>query len=131
MSFAIARRLCYYYGVMWSFKDAGTKSLGDLRVLLYRVVEFEIVGPYTLRIRSDDGVERTINFEPALAGEVYGPLRDLALFNQVRIDPEFKNLVWPNDAEFDPADLHDWPEVAEEWGTRAERWRKAKVLPGH
>ena len=95
---------------------------------IYRIVGFEIVAPYTLRIKFDDGVERTIDFEPILTGELYGPLRDLELFNQVRIDPEFDNLVWPNDAEFDPVDLHDWPEVVEEWKRRAEQWQEAAVL---
>jgi hypothetical protein len=33
------------------------------------------------------------------------------LFEQVKIDPEVHTLVWPNGADFDPATLHDWPEV--------------------
>jgi Protein of unknown function (DUF2442) len=39
---------------------------------------------------------------------LYGPLRDLELFNQVRIDPEAETLVWPDGADFDPATLHEW-----------------------
>ena len=42
------------------------------------------------------------------------PLKDLSVFNQVRIDPEVRTLVWPNGADFDPAMLHDWPTYAEE-----------------
>ena len=34
-------------------------------------------------------------------GELYGPLRDLKLFDQVRIDVEVGVLVWPNGADFD------------------------------
>lgn len=62
-----------------------------------------------------------------LVGELYGPLRDLELFNQVRIDPEVHTLVWPNGADFDPATLHDWPEykntmieMAREWAQRPD-----------
>ncbi len=77
---------------------------------IYRVHCFEIVSAYTLRVRFDDGTERIIDFQPILIGESYGPLRDLNLFNQVRIDAEVGVLVWPNGADFDPATLHDWPE---------------------
>ena len=80
---------------------------------IYRVKTFEIISPYTLRVGFDDNTEQTIDFQPVLAGQLYGPLRDLALFNQVKIDPEIKTLVWPNGADFDPATLHDWPEQIE------------------
>jgi hypothetical protein len=49
-------------------------------------------------------------------------LRDAALFNQVRIDPEVQTLVWPNGADFDPATLHDWPESSETLAARAQQW---------
>ncbi len=91
---------------------------------IYTVEDFKIVGDYTLRIEFNDGVVQTINFEPVLAGEVFGPLRDLEMFNRVRIEPHFKNLVWPNDAEFDPEILHDWPRYADEMRERAEEWAK-------
>ena len=86
---------------------------------IYRVVSFEIVLPYTLSIRFDDGSEQTVNFEPVLTGELFGPLRDLNLFNQVRIDPEVSTLVWPDGCDFEPATLHDWPEVVGELTTQA------------
>jgi hypothetical protein len=89
---------------------------------IYRVVSFEIVEAQTLRIAFDDGTAQTVNFAPALAGEIYAPLRDLALFNDVKIDPEVHTLVWPNGADFDPATLHDWPEYAEALTERAKRW---------
>jgi len=54
-----------------------------------------------------DQTEQVINFEPVLGGELYRPLRDLDLFNQVQIDPDVHTLVWPNGADFDPATLHD------------------------
>src|SRR5712691_6551611 len=89
---------------------------------IYRVRSFEIVAPYTLRVRFDDNTEQTIDFRPVLAGELYGPLRDLELFNQVRIDPEVETLVWPNGADFDPATLHDWPSLGRAFRELARRW---------
>ncbi len=89
---------------------------------IYRVESFEIISPYSLRVRFDDSTEQTIDFQPVLAGETYGPLRDLDLFNQVQIDPEVRTLVWPNGADFDPATLHDWHEQIEAMKAAAQKW---------
>lgn len=89
---------------------------------IYRVLSFEIAAPYTLLVRFDDRTEQIINFRPILTGELYMPLRDLTLFNQVRIDPEVHTLTWPNGADFDPATLHDWPKYIDALMERAKRW---------
>ncbi len=89
---------------------------------VYRVHRFEIVGDYTLRIAFDDGAEQIIDFRPVLAGELFGPLSDLELFHQVRIDPEVQTLVWPNGADFDPATLHDWSKYVDVLTSRAKSW---------
>ncbi len=83
---------------------------------IYRVESFKIVGPYTLRVSFDDHTEQTINFWNALWGELYAPLRDPAVFNQVRINPETQTMEWSNGADFDPETLHDWDEVGERMG---------------
>jgi hypothetical protein len=93
-----------------------------MRHPIYRVQSFEKLTPYTLRIRFDDDTERTIDFRPILAGELYGPLRDPVVFNQVQIDPEVHTLVWPNGADFDPATLHDWPQHCDAFIARAREW---------
>jgi hypothetical protein len=89
---------------------------------IYRIVGFEIVGPFTLRLMFDDGLERKIDFRPLLAGEMYGPLQDERLFNQVKIDPETHTLVWPNGADFDPETLHEWPKYLDAMKRLAKRW---------
>lgn len=89
---------------------------------IYRVRSFEITAPYTLRAHFDDDTEQVIDFRPVLAGEVFRPLRDLAIFNQVRLDPEVHTLIWPNGADFDPATLHDWPTFLPELAARAQQW---------
>ena len=90
---------------------------------IYRVQSFQIVGPYILRVAFDDGTEQIICFEPILHGGLFGPLRDLGLFNQVRLDPEVHTLVWPNGADFDPATLHDWPRLVDDLAARARQWQ--------
>jgi Protein of unknown function (DUF2442) len=99
---------------------------------IYRVVSFEKVTPFTLRVHFDDGVSQLIDFRPVLKGELYGPLQDLSLFDQVQIDSEVHTLFWPNGADFDPAILHNWPEsghglkaLAEKWGSKNQSTARA------
>jgi hypothetical protein len=89
---------------------------------IHRVLRFSVEGPYTLRVEFEDGTAQTIDFQPVLAGELFGPLRDVAVFNRVRVDPEVHTLVWPNGADFDPATLHDWPTHAKALAARARQW---------
>ena len=89
---------------------------------IHQVTSFSIEAPYTLRVQFDDHTEQVINFRPVLAGEIYRLLRDPAIFNQVRIDPEVHTLVWPNGADFDPETLHDWPQHAHALAERAKQW---------
>lgn len=95
---------------------------------LYDVTEFEIVGPYTLRVRFDDDTEQVIDFEPVLHGELLGPLRNLDLFDQVRLDQEIRTLVWPNDADFDPWTLHEWPRLVDRLTEQACSWKTTPVI---
>jgi len=90
---------------------------------VYRVVGFDSLRPHVLRVHFDDGTQQTIDFKPILAGELYGPLTDRALFEQVRVDAEVHTLVWPNGADFDPETLHDWPRYAAAFAERARDWR--------
>lgn len=93
---------------------------------IHRVTDFEIVADYTLRVRFDDGTEQMIDFRPILAGEVFGPLWDLGLFNRVQIDPEAHTLVRPNDADLDPATLHDWPVRGPAMTKLARSWERKR-----
>jgi hypothetical protein len=89
---------------------------------LYKVTGFEIVRDYTVRVFFDDSAQQVIDFEPVLRGEMWGPLRDLMLFNQVAIDPIARTLTWPNGADFDPETLRNWPEYKDELAARAQQW---------
>jgi len=94
---------------------------------IYRVTAVEPLGGFRLRLSFDDGSTREIDFGPVLEGEIYGPLRDLAMFAAVSIDPEVHTLVWPNGADFDPAILHDWPTHETAMRDLAKRWALAGV----
>jgi hypothetical protein len=93
---------------------------------IYRVDSFEMIGPYTLKVRFDDQTSQFIDFRPVLVGEIYGPLQDLAVFNQVKIDPEVHTLVWPNGADFDPTTLHNWPQHLPHLKAVVQGWSRAE-----
>jgi len=91
---------------------------------IFKVESFSIVGPYTLSVGFDDGTFREIDFYPILQGELYGPLRDVRLFEQVKLDGEVHTLVWPNSADFDPATLRDWPSQPDDITRALHQWRQ-------
>src|ERR1700741_5425498 len=89
---------------------------------IHRVTRFDIVAPYTIEVGFEDGTEQQINFRPVLHGAIFGPLQELRMFNAVVLDPEAGTLSWPTGADFDPATLHDWPDVCGELAARACKW---------
>jgi len=89
---------------------------------IHRVASFKKVAPYTLHVEFADGTIQVIDFLPVLKGELFSPLQDSKLFDQVSIDGEIHTLVWPNGADFDPAILHDWPKSGPALATLAEKW---------
>jgi len=89
---------------------------------IHGITSFQITAPFTLRLVFEDRSVQVIDFLPILAGEVFGPLCDLKLFNQVKLEPEARTVVWPNGADFDPALLHDWPQYSEQFAERAKQW---------
>src|SRR5580658_1508504 len=112
---------------VFGLAGAGLRIRRAMKHPIYKVESFRIVGPYTLHVEFNDGTGQTINFQPVLAGELYGALREPSLFNQVRIDPEVRTLVWPNGADFDPALLHDWPKNVNALAARARDWESQPV----
>lgn len=100
-----------------------------MRHAIHRVTGVRIVGNYTLEVEFADGARRNIDFRPVMAGEVYGPLLDRFLFEEVKVDPEVHTLPWSNGADFDPATLHDWPDFEEAFRERAKQWNAAQPSP--
>ena len=94
---------------------------------LHTITEAEALEVYVLRVKFGDGLERTVDLNEVLYGELCGPLRDEAVFASVAVDPEVRTVVWPNGADFDPATLHDWPDHEAAWKAQARRWRMAAV----
>ena len=97
----------------------------ELQHKIYEVTGFRPAGAYTLEVFFNDGSSQSVDFEGVLEGELYGPLRERGLFDRVRFDPERRNLVWPNGADFDPEILHDWPKRKAAMLEAATRWKRS------
>lgn len=74
---------------------------------MVKVTGVERLGEYRLRLTFSDGMVGDIDLAAELWGEMFEPLRDIAQFNSVSVDPELGTLLWPNGADLDPEGLHD------------------------
>lgn len=72
-----------------------------------KVIEAKYKGNYTIALSFSDGVQGDVDFSRELYGEVFEPLKDLSLFKQFYIHPNFQTLCWPNGADFAPEFLYD------------------------
>ena len=71
---------------------------------LPNVIEAEYRGEYRLRLRFNDGSEKTVDFRPWLQGPVFEPHRDTAYFRRFFI--EGGTVSWPNGADIAPETLY-------------------------
>jgi hypothetical protein len=57
---------------------------------------------HTVRIVFADGEVRDVDITPLLDTPAFSPLRDPALFAQVKIEERTGTLTWPGDVDLDP-----------------------------
>jgi hypothetical protein len=62
---------------------------------------------YKLRLTFNDDAVKEVDLQGELYGEVFEPLREVALFRQVRVDPDTNTIEWPNGADFAPEFLYE------------------------
>ena len=74
-------------------------------MILFRVVDVRAGHGYTLELTFADGTSGKIDLSSRLFGPVFEPLRDPALFSQVRVD-EYGAVYWPNEADLAPDALY-------------------------
>jgi hypothetical protein len=73
---------------------------------MVRVTEVKVLDGYRLQLAFNDGTRRVVDLADELSGPMFGPLHELSLFRQVRLDSELGTIVWPNGADFAPEALH-------------------------
>ena len=86
--------------------------------MMPRVLKVAPLAKHRLHVEFDDGVAGTIDLSGELDGEVFRPLRDEAVFRQVRVD-EFGAVCWPNGPDLAPDAMHS--ELTGEPPTRSRR----------
>ncbi len=56
----------------------------------------------TVRIVFADGEVRDVDITPLLDTPAFAPLRDPAMFSQVKVDEQTGTITWPGDVDLDP-----------------------------
>lgn len=67
----------------------------------------EYVAGYSIRLRFNDGLEKTVDCRRWLVGPVFRPLKDKALFKRFFV--EGGTIAWPNGADIAPETLYRAP----------------------
>jgi len=75
--------------------------------MFLHVISVEYLEGYKLRLKFNNEEVRTVDLSQELYGEIFEPLREIAFFKQVTVNPETKTIEWPNGAGFAPEYLFD------------------------
>ncbi|HEY5595096.1 MAG TPA: DUF2442 domain-containing protein [Nitrospiria bacterium] len=68
---------------------------------------------YKLLITFEDGVQKSVDLEPHLEGEIFEPLKDINYFKTVSVNSDLDTIVWNNNADFSPDFLYEIGQVVE------------------
>ena len=75
-----------------------------------RILTVQVQTPYQLTLTFTDGSSGGVDLSRLILDEqagVFAPLRDPAVFAQVRVDPDAGTICWPNDVDLDPDVLYE------------------------
>ena len=75
--------------------------------MFLHVVDVTYLADYRLRLTFNDGVVKEVDLQDELYGDVFEPLKDVALFKQVVVNADTSTIEWPNGADFAPEFLYE------------------------
>ncbi|MBI4673922.1 MAG: DUF2442 domain-containing protein [Chloroflexi bacterium] len=75
--------------------------------MFLHVLEVTYLGGYRLRLVFNDGVVKDVDLQDELEGQVFEPLKDIALFRRVTVNPDTQTIEWENGADFAPEFLYE------------------------
>ena len=75
--------------------------------MIPKVIAAQHAHDFTVHIRFEDGTEGDVDLADELYGEVFEPLKNISIFKQLTVHPEFHTLCWPNGADLAPEFLYD------------------------
>jgi hypothetical protein len=73
-------------------------------MMFLHIIKAQHVGDYNLKLLFNNGVEKIINLENELYGEIFEPLKDKEKFKNFIIS--HNTIEWENGADFDPEYLY-------------------------
>lgn len=68
--------------------------------MFLHVTDVTYIADYKLQLTFNNGISAVVDLEGELHGEVFEPLKDVALFQQVYLTS--RTIEWPNGADFAP-----------------------------
>jgi hypothetical protein len=74
---------------------------------MHIVKDVAYLNDYRIKVTFGDCVEKIVDLQPYLEGEIFSPLMDKTLFAKVRIDSELDTIVWDNGADVAPDFLYE------------------------
>jgi len=90
-----------------------------------RLRTVKILSGFTVHLTYADGVERTIDLEPILQGEVFDPIRnDPHLFASIQVDEVGDTICWSNGIDIAPETLYYNSEPP--WSVKPKRVRVSR-----
>ncbi|CCE25373.1 DUF2442 domain-containing protein [Methylotuvimicrobium alcaliphilum] len=75
--------------------------------MILHVIDAKHLQDYRIWLKFNDDVEGVVDLSNELWGGMFEPLKDLNVFNQVKLDKELDTIVWPNGADLAPEFLHE------------------------
>jgi hypothetical protein len=72
-----------------------------------RLIDARHAGCYRVWLRFSDGLSGEIDLQDMLWGPMFEPLRDMAVFSHLGVDPELETLAWENGADIAPESLYE------------------------
>ena len=75
--------------------------------MIPRVIKAQYIQEFIIHICFQDGTEGDIDLRRELYGELFEPLKDIAIFKDFVIHPEFHTICWPTGADIAPEFLYE------------------------
>lgn len=69
---------------------------------MLHITSAKYVVDYKIWVAFDDGTSGEVDLNGELSGPVFEPLKDIAVFRKISVDPELETVVWPNGADLAP-----------------------------
>jgi hypothetical protein len=72
-----------------------------------RVIQARYVRDFVVWLRFSDGAEGEVDLAGELDGPIFEPLRDVAYFRLLSLNPSVHTIAWPNGADLAPEFLYE------------------------